>query len=71
MIRVTFEVCCDHCPAVFTPVIPRRRDRHQEEALRMAALAGWGWSRTGDWWYCPECVPILREQGASIKKEDE
>jgi hypothetical protein len=59
MIVVTFELECDRCGFRLKPEIPRRRDRHQEEVMRIGTHAGWGRSKSGDCWYCPDCVPLV------------
>jgi hypothetical protein len=69
MILVEFSLECDGCQGRLKPHIPRRRDRHQGEVMRIAAGAGWGRSRSGDHWYCPDCVPLVRAGGVRITTE--
>jgi rubredoxin len=70
MILVEFVMECDACQYRLKPEIPRRRDRHQEEVMRIAAGAGWGRSRSGDHWFCPDCVPLTKARGIKITTEE-
>lgn len=70
MIRVGFYLECDGagCSSQIHPVIPRPRGRHQEEVMRIAWSAGWGYQTRyrETFWYCPRCVEAAIAEGEKL-----